>query len=45
MEDILAVYRRPYDPEEPLVCMDETSKQLVKETRSAVAAEPGIPAL
>jgi len=44
MEDILAVYRRPYDPEEPLVCMDETTKQLVKETRSAVAAEPGIPA-
>jgi len=43
MEDILAVYRRPYDPEEPLVCMDETTKQLVKETRSAVAAEPGIP--
>lgn len=44
MEDILAVYRRQYDPEQPLVCMDETSKQLLKETRSAVAAEPGIPA-
>lgn len=44
MEDILAVYRRPCDPEQPLVCMDETSKQLIKETRSTVAAEPGIPA-
>ena len=44
MEDILAVYKRPYDPEHPLVCMDETSKQLIKETRSMVTAEPGIPA-
>jgi len=44
MEDILAVYRRPYDPKEPLVCMDETSKQLVKETRRSIPAEPGIPA-
>ena len=44
MEDILAVYRRPYDPEKPLVCMDETTKQLVKETRNTVPAEPGMPA-
>jgi len=44
MEDILAVYRRQYDPGHPLVCMDETSKQLIKETRSTVAAKPGIPA-
>ena len=43
MEDILAVYRRPYDPEEPLVCMDETTKQLIKEIRITVPAEPGIP--
>lgn len=43
MEDILAVYRRPCDPEQPLVCMDETSKQLIKETRSTVVAQPGIP--
>jgi len=43
MEDILEVYRRLYDPEKPLVCMDETTKQLVKETRSAVPAEPSIP--
>lgn len=43
MEDTLAVYKRPYDPQKPLVCMDETTKQLTKETRSASAAEPGIP--
>jgi hypothetical protein len=30
MEDILDVYTRPYDPRRPLVCMDETSKQLLK---------------
>jgi hypothetical protein len=44
MEDILEVYKRPYDPEEPLVCMDETTKQLIKETRSSIPAAPGIPA-
>ena len=44
MEDILTVYKRPYDPDEPLVCMDETSKQLTKEKRRTVPAEPGIPA-
>jgi hypothetical protein len=44
MEDTLAVYKRPYDPEQPLICMDETTKQLVKESRSSVPAEPGIPA-
>lgn len=36
------IYKRPYDPDEPLICMDETSKQLVKETRQTVPAEPGI---
>jgi hypothetical protein len=44
MEDILAVYRRPYDPAFPLVCMDETTKQLTKETRKPLRTEPGIPA-
>ena len=44
MEDILVVYKRPYDPEEPMVCMDETTKQLIKETRRTIPAEPGIPA-
>ena len=43
MEDILAVYRIAYDPQKPLVCMDETTKQLTKETRRPSAAEPGIP--
>ena len=44
MEDILAVYKRPYDPDKPMVCMDETTKQLTKETRDPVVPEPGIPA-
>jgi hypothetical protein len=30
MEDVLKVYRRPHDPDRPLVCLDETSKQLMK---------------
>jgi hypothetical protein len=42
MEDILSIYKRPYDPKNPLICMDETTKQLVKETRSSISAEPGI---
>jgi hypothetical protein len=29
MEDVLEVYQRPHDPEFPLVCLDESSKQLV----------------
>jgi hypothetical protein len=33
MEDVLAVYQRPYDPLNPVVCIDETNKQLIKETR------------
>ena len=33
MEDTLAVYHRPYSAAYPLVCIDETSKQQVKETR------------
>ena len=41
MEDILTLYKRPFNPEEPLVCMDETSKQLIKETRQQVPARPG----
>jgi len=44
MEDILEVYRRSYDPEEPMVCMDEITKQLTKEKRRKIPAEPGIPA-
>ena len=36
MEDVLAVYTRPHDPDHPLVCLDETSKQLIAETRSPI---------
>ena len=44
MEDVLDVYTRPYDPRYPTVCMDESSKQLVGETRQPLPAEPGQPA-
>lgn len=44
MEDVLDLYQQPYDPQCPVVCMDETSKQLVAETRMPLAAEPGQPA-
>ncbi len=44
MEDILELYQRPYDANKPLICMDETSKQLVKETRLPIGATPGQPA-
>lgn len=41
MFDILEVYERPYDPERPVVCIDEKSKQLLKEIRAPVAAKRG----
>ena len=41
MEDVLEVYHRPRDPDYPLVCVDETSKQLIGETRAPIAAKPG----
>jgi hypothetical protein len=44
MEDVLEVYQRPHDPARPVVCVDETSKQLVGETRVPVPAAPGRPA-
>ncbi|HET6841968.1 MAG TPA: IS630 family transposase [Candidatus Angelobacter sp.] len=44
MEDVLAVYTRPRDPDRPLVCLDETSKQLVAETRVPIPLKPGRPA-
>ena len=43
MEDVLEVYTRPYDPQRPQVCLDETHKQLVGETRQPLPAEPGHP--
>ncbi len=41
MEDILDVYTRPYDPKRPQVCMDETSKQLVREVQHPLPTRPG----
>jgi hypothetical protein len=43
MEDVLEVYTRPYDPRHPQVCMDETSKQLLRDTRKPLPSEPGKP--
>jgi hypothetical protein len=43
MEDVLEVYQRPRDPQRPLVCLDEQSKQLIKETRTPLPAAPGRP--
>jgi hypothetical protein len=44
MENVLEVYERPHNPQRPLVCLDETSKQLIIETRAAIPAKPGQPA-
>jgi len=44
MEDVLAVYARPRDPDRPLVCLDESSKQLIAETRVPLPMKPGRPA-
>jgi hypothetical protein len=44
MEDVLAIYTRPHDPDRPLVCLDETSKQLTGETRMPIPMIPGRPA-
>ncbi len=41
MENVLEVYKRSNDPLHPVVCMDETSKQCIKEVRSPIAARPG----
>ena len=41
MEDVLEVYQRPYDEKRPMVCMDETSKQLVEENRPSLPPRPG----
>jgi hypothetical protein len=40
MEDVLATYKLPYDPRFPVVCMDESSKQLVGEVRQPLEAQP-----
>ena len=41
MEDVLEVYHRPYDPRRPVVCMDETFKQLIGEVRPPLPLVPG----
>lgn len=41
MEDILTLYKRDFNSDEPVVCMDETSRQLIKETRCPVPPAPG----
>ena len=44
MEQVLDVYKRSYDPRHPVVCMDESPRQLIRETRLPLAAGPGVPA-
>lgn len=44
MEDVLEVYHLPRDPLRPVVCFDETSKQLVGHTRAPIAPRRGVPA-
>ena len=41
MEKVLEVYKRPYDEKHPVVCMDESPKQLIGETKIPIPAKPG----
>ena len=41
MERVLDVYKRPYDKDYPVVCMDESPKQLIEEGRPSTAMKPG----
>ena len=43
MEDVFEVYQKPYDPQVPMVCMDEQPVQLIKETRQPLPAAAGKP--
>ena len=43
MEDVLDLYAEPYDPQRPVVCFDETSTQLLADTRPPLPAQPGLP--
>ena len=43
MEDVLSVYKRPYDPNRPVVCMDEMPRQLIGEVRAPLPMETGRP--
>lgn len=44
MEDVLEVYHLPYDPQYPVVCMDESNKQLIGEVRTSIPCKSGQPA-
>jgi hypothetical protein len=44
MEDVLDLYEAPYDPARPVVCFDESPKQLIVEVRQPIPVEPGAPA-
>ena len=41
MERVLDVYKRPYDKDYPVVCMDESPKQLIEEARHSISMKPG----
>ena len=43
MEDVLDLYAEPYDPQRPVVCFDESSTQMLSDTRPPLPAEPGQP--
>lgn len=43
MEQVLDIYKRPYSPSNPVVCMDESPKQLIKETRKPIEVKKGQP--
>jgi hypothetical protein len=45
MEDVLETYTLPYNPKRPVVCLDETNRQLIGETRTPIPAKPGQPAI
>jgi hypothetical protein len=41
MEKVLEVYKRPYNEKKPVICMDESPKQLIGETKTPIEAKPG----
>ena len=43
MEDVLTIYELPYDPQHPVICMDESCKQLIGEVREPIPSAPGKP--
>lgn len=43
MEDVLEIYKLPYDAQRPVICMDEMPKQLLADIREPIDCQPGIP--